>query len=184
MAYCRECCKTLILDAMPRQRRTPRTLDLFSSDKVAEKPVSQPEDSGGDKTPTRFVMPCDLPASLTLLDDTDLDTLLRAVRAEAQRRRPRPSTTAGKPLPVSEGATVEAWSRTEVQGAQTAARAFRRPAQADSGRGSKPASNPPSSRGSFAFHPSRWNASSAHPTVHETASYGAVKEGLNKSILR
>ena len=60
MAYCRECCKTPILDAMPRQRRTPGTLGLFSSDKVAEKPVSRPEDSGGDKTPTRFLMPCSL----------------------------------------------------------------------------------------------------------------------------
>ena len=92
-----EAAKPNIPDFMRRQRQRPETPDLFSSRDTGAKPApphkAPPEDTGGDRTPTPFPLPRDLPASLKHLDDTQLDILSRAVRAEARRRRPRPTTT-------------------------------------------------------------------------------------------
>ena len=51
----------------------------------------------GDATPTRYVLPTDLEASLKYLDDAQLDALVSAASAEARRRRPDGGAAASAP---------------------------------------------------------------------------------------
>jgi len=99
--------------SMPARRSADQTPDLFSaspSARASETPAD-PKPAFAADIEARHLLPKDLAGSLKRLDDADIDTLLAAVTAEAERRgrllKPQPPAEA-KPtdrrIAVEEGA--------------------------------------------------------------------------------
>lgn len=85
---------------MPTRRPTDTTPDLFSAKPTARAPESGEAESGNLASQPRHFLPKDLAGALKRLDETEIDTLLAAVTAEAERRgRLTPRPAAEKPAP-------------------------------------------------------------------------------------
>ena len=85
---------------MPTRRSADQRPDLFSaspSARVSDPPVAPKPAVAADAEP-RHLLPNDLPGSLKRLDDAEIDTLLSAVTAEAERRGrlPKPQSQPGE----------------------------------------------------------------------------------------
>jgi hypothetical protein len=90
---------------MPTRRSVETTPDLFSArpTTTAVEPlsVSESEAKPGSISPPRHLLPKDLAGALKRLDDSELDALLAAVTAEAERRGRQPLSPAKEKVSVS-----------------------------------------------------------------------------------
>ena len=98
---------------MPARRSADQTPDLFSASPSARAsdPPAVPKPAFAADTEPRHLLPKDLAGSLKRLDNAEIDTLLSAVTAEAERRgrlpKPQPQAepkTAGRRTVVEEAA--------------------------------------------------------------------------------
>ena len=123
-----------IVGVMPARRSQDKTPDLFEA--AASQPVQAPApkaamDPPEVASPSRQMLPKDLPGALKWLEDGEIETLLAAVSEEAKRRGrlPPEARTAKAPEPVESATRVDKIANA----GKTARNAPPRPGRASSG---------------------------------------------------
>jgi len=87
---------------MPHRRSEAKTPDLFSAPSTTKAPVPLPRSevtSDNRGSHPRHFLPKDLAGALRRLDDAEIDALLSAVTAEAERRNRLPSNPVKENMP-------------------------------------------------------------------------------------